>query len=741
MDSARADDPRMSSQSDCQQQQAFIAKQVVAPLQVHDRLLLNNLPGFVYHCRNDEQWTMDFLSERCKEITGYPPAALLGNAELSYNDLIHPDDRDGVWDGVQAALRQRRPFELEYRVLHPARGERWFAERGCAIADERGAILGLTGFVEDITERKRLTLAMQASEQRFRTLFDASFDAVGVIDAAGRLQEVNDAALRMFGCQDRARFMTLLPHDLSPERQPDGRRSAEAAVEMVSVAMQQGSHDFEWLHRRLDNGELFEANVVMSRIDLDGQPALLTRIRDVSASRRYEDRLRQLAYSDPLTGLPNQQAVREWLTEHLRQPEPAPLLLLALDLDKFQWFNNTFGRHQADVVLQRFAQQLPACVGPDGLVARLQSDEFLLIRPLDSSDDAASLREQQAQLVAQVRARIAQQLSGDHELPMVPNFSCGSTIVPLQARRGDASLDGTVDDLLQEVNTALGEARDGSNGAHVVYDPKLSLVIQEQIQLESRLLAASLQNSLRIHYQPIVHRDGEIHSAEALMRWQQPDGCFISPDLFIPMAERNGLIRDLGAWLIEASCAQLAQWRRQDLPLAYLSINVSPAQLQSPDRPLLGLLLAAIERHQLPPHVLQLEITETAVLDNLQQASQELQELADAGFRLALDDFGTGYSSLVTLQQLPFDALKIDKSFVQSIETQEKSRALVEACVSLARKLQLRCIAEGVDSERQCQLLMRMGCEYFQGFMFDAGLAPADFEANLRFQARAERPL
>jgi EAL domain-containing protein (putative c-di-GMP-specific phosphodiesterase class I) len=262
----------------------------------------------------------------------------------------------------------------------------------------------------------------------------------------------------------------------------------------------------------------------------------------------------------------------------------------------------------------------------------------------------------------------------------------------------------------------------------------MSRIIQRRIQLESRLSMAQQLEEFRLHYQPIVRRDGLIVGAEALMRWPQTDGSFIPPYLFIPLLEKNGRIREVGRWLIATACEQLARWRADGLKLDYLSINVSAAQLLSKELPMHALLLDTISRHQLEPSSILLEITETAVLENMELARLELERLTSLGFGIALDDFGTGYSSLLTLLQLPISALKIDKSFVDGIADQPKSIALVETCISIADKLGLRCIAEGVEAELQCQSLRKIGCQYFQGYLYDQALPPQELALRLRGQ-------
>ncbi|MEB3320208.1 MAG: EAL domain-containing protein [Cyanobium sp.] len=696
--------------------------------------LLENLPGFAYQCRNDEHWSTEYISERFKDFTGLPTASMLENGKLDYISLIHPDDRDRVVEGVQTAIREHRHYDLEYRINLEDRGERWFADRGCGLYDSEDQLLTLTGFATDITERKLAESKLQRSEHRFRQLFEASLDAVSVIDLSGRMLETNRAAPLLFGCTDRDSFLNYHPADLSPEFQPDGRRSRDAAAAAIAEACRLGTHEFSWLHKRLDTGETFEAVVSLHRIELEGKAALLARVSDVSERLRYEQRLRQLAFEDPLTGLPNRLAALEWLNNHLADKHEERLLILTIDIDNFQWLNNTFGREQCDLLLISLARAMRETAGSSGLAARLQSDEFLMITRLPANADGAGqteepARTQQEHQVTRVLTDLQTILTTTMRLPTVLSFCVGSTMHPNHASAADPV--DNAESLLQQVNTALGEARRTGPNHQAIYEPGMNGMIEKRLVLETRLVRAVAGQEFHIHYQPIVGREGLVVAAEALLRWPQRDGGFVSPAAFIPLAEKTGRIRELGRWLIDATCAQLGDWRDKGLELGHLSINISATQLCNSEDPLLLQLMRAIEKHRLPAGILQLEITESAVLDNMDLARAELEGLAAAGFRLALDDFGTGFSSLLTLQQLPFDALKIDKSFVQKAEKDGKSRALVESCVSIAQKLGMDCVAEGVETELQCLQLRRMGCGYYQGYLFDRPLPAADLERRL----------
>jgi diguanylate cyclase (GGDEF)-like protein len=589
--------------------------------------ILGTLPGFVYHCRGDQQRTFDTIGPGFQDCTGYTPEEAATNPELQHAGLIHAEDRPGIDASIQESIARRQPYELRYRIVRPDRSLRSVSDRGSPRFAADGGLLGLAGFITPSSEHR-----------------GTSSDAIG------------------------------------------------------------------------------------------------------------EDRLPQFAREDLLTGLPNRQAALEWLAQARREGRPESLLILNLDIDNFQWINNTFGREQADHVIQVMAQELRHLIKPDDLLARLQSDEFLLmIRQTEPGQtDAARTADDTAHtetVLQKLRIDFNSRLEERHDIPYIPGYCIGCRHVhggprqtsaesPAASSSGPAAEPSTADAeaLLLEANTALSEAKRSGVNRQSVFIPEMSRIIQRRIQLESRLSMAQQLEEFRLHYQPIVRRDGLIVGAEALMRWPQTDGSFIPPYLFIPLLEKNGRIREVGRWLIATACEQLARWRADGLKLDYLSINVSAAQLLSKELPMHALLLDTISRHQLEPSSILLEITETAVLENMELARLELERLTSLGFGIALDDFGTGYSSLLTLLQLPISALKIDKSFVDGIADQPKSIALVETCISIADKLGLRCIAEGVEAELQCQSLRKIGCQYFQGYLYDQALPPQELALRLRGQ-------
>ena len=683
----------------------------------------DGLPVVVFRRRQDPAWTMEFLSQNGGDLLEYPVPTLQDNAELAYADLIHPADRPRLERELAAALAVGDRYELEYRVQLPSHGVRWIWERGRRLPAEGEADVRLSGFLVDISERRQAEQARLRSETLFRQLFEASVDALLVLDAQeGRLIDLNAAALTMFGCADRHVLLGRWPDQASPPFQPDGRSSADAAATMLREARERGQHDLEWTYRRLDTGETFPADISLMRLQVEDGPAqVLLRVRDLSVQRRQEEQLRAMAYRDGLTGLPNRAAALEWMQRQIERDPTGRLVVLNLDLDRFQTVKDTFGTEISDRLLSATGRILRRHLPVTTLVARLDSDEFLVVQPWPAAADFADPETLVKGLAARLQQHLRDQLGDQMQLDLQQSFSCGAVIYPIDS--------GSPDALLQHANTALAKARPLGHGAQLLYRPEFSTAIERRIQLEIQLEDVLREQGLHLVYQPQVDRHGALVGAEALVRWRQADGTDVPPDAFVPLAESTGQIERLTSWLIETVCAQLRQWREAGKPLNQLALNVSGGHFNADGIGLEELLLLSLARHGIAPTSLELEVTETALLLDRKRARRQLQRLMRRGFSIALDDFGTGYSSLSILQFFPVKKLKIDKSFVQHITTSHRDRGLVESSLMIARRLGLQTLAEGVETEQQWHLLRDLGCDCYQGYLFDRGLEADAFAA------------
>jgi len=420
---------------------------------------------------------------------------------------------------------------------------------------------------------------------------------------------------------------------------------------------------------------------------------------DITVRRSYEEYLRRQAHFDPLTGLPNRMLLLDRLDQAiaLAQRNRGKAAVLCVDLDRFKHVNDTMGHAVGDALLKEAAGRLAGCTRESDTIARLAGDEFVLLLPgVDGSVGA--------QRVAQ---RVVDAFASPFGLEGQEHFVTASIGIALYPDDGvERQL------LLRNADLAMYKAKEQGRNGYQFFTPEINIRMQERLALEARLRNALRRQELQLHFQPIMDlRSGTVMALEALLRWISPDGISVPPSQFVPVAEEIGLIREIGDWVAVQVCALL----RERPEIARVALNVSPRQLRVAgfaDR--MGELLA---EYGLAPERLEMEITESVLMDDASEAESNLRRLNEIGIRLAVDDFGTGYSSLAYLRRYPFKALKIDRSFVAAAPRDANAARLVEAVLAMARGLGLDAVAEGVETAEQLNFLRRRGCEMAQGFL------------------------
>ena len=453
----------------------------------------------------------------------------------------------------------------------------------------------------------------------------------------------------------------------------------------------------------------------------DGEPlTTVGTVHDISEQHEIQQRLERIAFVDPLTRLPNKAAAVRQLARLLRTAgSERGIALINLDLDNFQSINNSLGHEIGNQVLQASGSCLRHLMRPDDWLARVGSDEFILLRPVAMADRGEAL-----QWAEQIRRTLGNTPGMGTGLAVQPSASLGLALAP------DHGTDP--DTLLRCANTALMEAKQHGKNQLRFYTPEISLQLRERLELELSLGRAIDREQLRLFYQPQIDRGGSrIAGAEALLRWRDQNGRMVSPNVFIPLAEKTGQIHTIGLWVIEEACRQLQAWHRQGLRPGKLAINISALQLGADHPSLSELLTGALNTYDLVPENLELEITETALLNDPDRAGEQLRQLAESGFSLAIDDFGTGYSSLAMLHSLPLDKLKIDRFFVERLGNDDADLAIVKATIVMAKELGLMTLAEGVETAEQLRMLQNLGCDQFQGFLLGRPMPAEAFGALL----------
>ncbi len=567
--------------------------------------------------------------------------------------------------------------------------------------------------------------ALQRSEKRFRDLFDNSPDPCWLIEN-GVFIDCNRAAIHMLGYTRREDILQH-PSWLSPEKQPDGRLSFEKAEELMQRALQEGMVRFEWEHCRAD-GTFLSVEVTLARLELQGHAVLYCVWRDVTDRKRAQEEAYHLAFFDPLTGLPN----RRLLLDRLQQGMAASSrsgkhrAVLYLDLDHFKNLNDTRGHAMGDRLLVEVAARLRACVREGDTVARQGGDEFvLLIQQL--GEDLETAVSQAGGVAEKIVTRLSEPCNLGGAVYQ------GTTSVGIALFVGQAV---PADELLQRADQAMYQAKAAGRNAVRFFEPALQERINARAAMESELRRAVERNELVLHYQPQVDPLGRCTGVEALVRWNSPLRGLVSPLDFIGLAEETGLILPIGHWVLAEACRTLKAWRFDPLTAHLgIAVNVSARQLREGD--FVQQVRALLYGHGIRPGQLKLEITESMLVDDIEQTIATMRALKDLGVRFALDDFGTGYSSLYYVKRLPLDQIKIDQSFVRDILVDPNDAAICRAVVALGHSLGLVTMAEGVETPAQWAFLANERCDGAQGYLYARPMPVAELLVWLRQRSAA----
>ena len=554
-----------------------------------------------------------------------------------------------------------------------------------------------------IVERERTESIKMEAE-----VLESISDCFISLDADLRLVYLNDAACAEFGV-DRGIALARTVRDVAP-----GFFSHAMLTGLQSASGNASAGMFEAQNERRNSW--YEMRCFPRP---DGMSVYFRNITD----RKVADaKIERLAFYDVLTDLPNRRLLRERLERALATAARNGTMgaLLYIDLDDFKTLNDTLGHDIGDRFLQQVAARLVGCVRAVDTVARLGGDEFVvMLVGLSPSPRAAG---NEAKLVSDLI------LEGFERPYQIGDFEHASTTaigVTLFADDGDTS-----DDLLKRADLAMYRAKAQGRNSVCFFDPAMETLVTERALLRADLRRALPNEEFELHYQPVVEADGRIVGSEALLRWRTPLRGLVPPGEFIPAAEEAGLIVDIGRWVLETACAQLDTWsRRRETASLTVAVNVSLRQFV--DANFVALVRDVLHSSQANPQLLKLEITESSVMQNVDETIRKMSALKESRVGFALDDFGTGYSSLAHLKRLPLDQLKIDKSFIDDVTSNVKDASIVRTIITLGRSLNLDVVAEGVESEGQRAFLEREGCPLFQGYLFSRALPLSEFDALL----------
>ncbi len=679
--------------------------------------LISKLVGMVYRCRLDRDWTMEFVSEGCFELTGYSPEELLLNARSSYEQITHPEDRLRVRRAIVDGLARNGQYDVEYRLLHADGLLRWVWERGVGGENRAGEAKTIEGFIQDITQRRAADDALREAERRYRSLFEHATEGIFQTTPDGRYLNANPALAGIYGYATPAELIADLSdiqHQLYVD--PERRREFVRLMRQYGAARNFESHVF-----RRDGSVIWISENARAVRDETGEVLFYEgTVVEITERKRYQEELEFQASHDSLTGLPNRALLVDRLkqTLHAARRNSRVVAVAFVDLDHFKLINDSLGHHVGDRLLLDMAARLRACVRSQDTVARQGGDEFVLVLA-DQPDEAAATL-----VIRRVLEAISQPWAGEHGEYSI-SCSIGVSLFP---RDGMAA-----ETLLKCADLAMFKAKDIGRNTFQFFTPELNSAVIDRLDVVNNLRRGLERDEFLLHYQPRVDlASGRIVGAEALIRWQRPEQPLTPPGQFIPVAEESGLIVPIGAWALRAACIQNLAWQAKGLPPIVVSVNLSPIQIRRAG--LVGEVAAALRDTGLEPRWLELELTESSIMQDADRINRAMAELKALGVEIAVDDFGTGYSSLSYLKRFPVDRLKIDKSFVQDVNHDPDDAAIARAIIGLGHSLNLRVVAEGVESEAQLDFMRAHGCDEIQGYFFSRPVVAAEFEAMLRRQ-------
>lgn len=694
-----------------------ISPTLQAKLQNSERMLgvlIDNLNGMVYCCLYDAEWTLVFVAGRCKELTGYEAGALLLNRDVSLGTLTHPADRGRVRQVIDEAVLARTPFVAEYRMVNAAGDICWVSERGCPIYNNRGDIEAIEGFLQNITPRKLSEVVARNAEERYRSIFENAVEGIYQTSPDGHYLNFNPALANIYGyesVQDLMLSISDIDHQLYV--QPGTR---DEFVELMSTHGR--VLNFEAQVFRKDGAIIWISENAREVRDQNGTLMFYEgTVEDITARKRHEREIEYQATHDALTGLPNRTLLSDRLQQYLGIADRYgnKVAVAFIDLDQFKMINDSMGHHAGDELLKIMAVRLTQCVRESDTVVRLGGDEFVLL--LTGLNRIEDISDSMQRVLSAVAAPCA--IEGRD---FVVSCSIGISIYP------DDGRDTTT--LLRYADSAMYKSKQSGRNNYQFYTDELNQRLTERLDMEHRLRQALKDEEFLLHYQPkLDFASGNICGAEALIRWLPPGGDMISPASFIPIAEENGFIEDIGRWVLRTACRQAVELNSHLTRKLPIAVNVSPRQFRQAG--LVTMVRTALEESGLDPSCLELEITESSLVHDTGNFIKTLYELKALGVKLAIDDFGTGYSSMAYLKDFPVDRLKIDQVFVSRLETEPNNIAILKAIVALGHSFGMKVIAEGVETAYQHAFLHGIGCNELQGFYFSKPILMSDFQTLL----------
>lgn len=630
----------------------------------------------------------------------------------SFLSIIHPLDREKCHTILLTSLQNGSSFQFEFHLLRPDGVERMISMQGDVIIDEDGKPIRMVGTFQDITEQKEMEQKLKDSEEQKRLIYDNLDVAIWSVD-----HDTNQVLFLTKGFEtiygyaneemknDRDLWLKVIhPDDYKPvmEKQKE-LLSGKAIRHQYRIYHKSGA--IKWVQDHtlpvLDHGGRL--------VRLDGV------ISDITDQKQAEERMSYLAHHDMLTGLPNRRRFDQVLQRYLTEKSAERFAILYFNLDRFKHINDTLGHVIGDDLLVEVAKRLNYLNPEKECLSRMDGDEFAIFL-----SDVSEMN--RPELLAERVLKIIQKpfLIEGYELYITVSIG-----ISIFSKNGE-----TADDLMNQSIAAMNRAKQLGKNNYQLYSSTMGEGSIQILSMENDMRKALKNDEFSVYYQPrVCTKTGKIASAEALIRWTHPEKGFMSPGEFIPLAEENGLIFEISDWVAVQVCKQIKRWQEEHIPVIPISINVSAQSFLKKD--LVPKLKALLAKTEINPAFIELEITESSYLNNMDLVIQALLELRQMGVKIALDDFGTGFSSLTHLKELHIDTLKIDRSFIRNIVEKEPDRVITYSMIDLAHGLNVEVVAEGVETKDQLDLLSQKGCDQIQGFLFSKPVPEIEFRKLL----------
>ncbi|PKM12923.1 MAG: histidine kinase [Gammaproteobacteria bacterium HGW-Gammaproteobacteria-3] len=748
---------RRLAQTELQQRNTALALEIQQ--RKHDALKYRGLvesARVIVWSADPATFQLTYVSKEAETLLGYPLASWTSEPDF-WPRHIHPDDREWAVSYCLTETTAHREHKFEYRMMAADGRIVWLYDIVEPIIED-GKLKELVGVMVDITERKQVEAAF-ANRTGELTLQNR---VLRNINQKMTLDQVLDTLTRQIEALHPEMICSVLLLDahnkLRHGAAPSLPDAYNRAIDGLAIGIGAGScgtaaflgervivadikihplwSSYQDIARNANiqacwsqpiknsTGQVLGTFAIYHRqptLPTDSEILLIERYAELALLAIEHDRaeatIRNLAYYDPLTQLPNRRLLMERLRHGLAMArrDNNPLALLMLDLDYFKAVNDSLGHLAGDDLLQQVAARIKTRLRSADTIARLGGDEFVvLLEDMAHQEDAARVAKS---LVTDLEQAFCIGQRDDVRI----SVSIGISLYPQHAH--------TPEQLMDQADAALYQAKDAGRGCFAYYSEAMTQAVRERIELEARLRKAIEQQELRVHYQAqAAIASGRIIGAEALVRWQDADGKTIAPGEFIPIAETSGLIVALGEWVLAETCRQGRRWLDAGLPPLTLAVNVSPHQFRSSD--MSALVARILEKTGFPAEHLELELTESGLMDNQTKVMEILNDLRAQGIRLAIDDFGTGYSSLAYLKRFPVNVLKIDKTFIDDIPHSQYDMEITSTIIAMGRTLGFKVLAEGVETAEQLAFLKAKGCDYYQGY-FKCKPVPGDIFAEL----------